>query len=130
MTLTLRSNRHDVSLTIDRTFRPDYGFAELNCGTMEARIEFYEPNLSTLRTFLADLAEHWRGWEGEREWSSCERHIGLYAKHDKLGTVSVTVELRSGIYTGAGPTWRAVGVVLLDSGALEALVREAATLGT
>ena len=128
MALKVSSNRDGAFLMIDRTFRPDYNRAELSHGSMNAAVEFYKPGLSTLSSFFSELAAQWRGWEGERQWRSLEAEAALSATHDRLGTITLAVRLRSSVYTDIGPTWSASGVIFLDAGGLDTLARDAAAL--
>jgi Family of unknown function (DUF6228) len=69
------------------------------------------------------LADDWRGWEGERRWSSLEGDFELAATHDGLGHVALEVRLRSGPYE---EDWLATGTIWLDAGQLNAVARDAA----
>lgn len=128
--LRIDSNRDGFRLELDRTHRADYFRADLSCGHMEASVEFYEIHIGALPDFFAELATAWRGWEGELQWASLEGEVGLRATHDKLGTVTLTVALRSDIYEpkGAGHVWTATGLLFLDAGGLDELSRRAAHL--
>lgn len=128
--LRIDSNRDGFHLEPDRTHRADYFRADLNCGAMEAAVEFYEMNIEALRDFFSELAGAWRGWEGELHWASLEGKIDLRATHDKLGTVALRVGLRSDIYEpkGGGHVWSATGLLSLDAGGLAELARRAAHL--
>ena len=128
--LRIDSNRDGFYLELDRTHRADYFRADLSCGPMEATFEFYEMNIGALRDFFAELAAAWRGWDGELRWRSLEGDIDLLAAHDKLGTVTLRVGLRSDVYEpkGAGHVWTATGLLFLDAGGLDELPRRAAQL--
>jgi hypothetical protein len=128
--LEVASNRDGFSLLIDRTVRPDYYRAELNCGAMHAAVEFYEMNIRPVGDFVNGLASAWRGWDGERTWGSLEGEVGLRASHDKLGTVKLAAELRSDVYAsqGGGYLWTATALLFLDAGGLDSLARRAAEL--
>lgn len=49
--------------------------------------------------FFNDMAEHWRGWAGEKEWSDLDHRLSLKGTVDNLGHVSVRIELRGDDYT-------------------------------
>lgn len=72
-----------------------YWMAELQCGTLNASLRFYEIGIGGLPKYFGGLAANWRGWRGEREWESLEGGVRLIATHDRLGTVSLTAELRT-----------------------------------
>jgi hypothetical protein len=69
------------------------------------------------------LADDWRGWEGERTWSSLEGDFVLAATHDGLGHVALQVRLRSGPYA---EDWLVTGTIWLDAGQLDGVARDAA----
>src|SRR4051812_49988506 len=60
----------------------------------------WEPQ--SLADFLRSLDQDWRGWEGERVWQSEAAELRLTARHDKVNTVLIGVELED----GAPPRWR------------------------
>jgi hypothetical protein len=72
--------------------------------------------------------------DGHRHLSSgaLEGEVGLCAAHDKLGTVVLDVELRSGTYepTVRAPVCAVRGLLFLDPGGLDALARRALQLKT
>lgn len=73
------------------------------------------------------LADDWRGWEGERTWSSLEGDLDLSATHDGLGHIALEVRLRSGPYA---EDWLVRGTIWLDAGQLNAVARDAAALSS
>ena len=77
----------------------------------------------TLGLLFRRLADDWRGWDGERTWSSLEGDFDLVATHDGLGHVAVQVRLRSGPYA---EDWVATGTIWLDAGQLDGVARDAA----
>jgi hypothetical protein len=70
-----------------------------------------------------DLAAHWRGWAGKKEWRSLEGELQLTAECDRLGHVWLTV----GLCQGAPAVWTVTLVLLVEAGQLEALARAART---
>jgi hypothetical protein len=68
-------------------------------------------------------------WLGRRAYvGSLDGEVELRAGHDKLGTVTLTVRLRSDVY-GASVRdflWTTTALLFLDAGGLDALAREAA----
>jgi len=47
-----------------------------------------------LRELMDELATHWQGWRGAREWASLEDDLRLRFTHDGAGLVNVGVTLR------------------------------------
>jgi Family of unknown function (DUF6228) len=98
---------------------------------LEARTAVYELEEGEigrgLATFFGSLARDWRGWEGERVWSSLEGEFGLRALHDGLGTVELIATLGQPEPTVEG-TWSATVSLFLDAGGLDSLARRAASV--
>jgi hypothetical protein len=61
-----------------------------------------------LTAFFQSLADDWRGWSGEREWTSLEGDLSLAAAHD--GHVRLAVSLRRSI------DWTVTANVSIDPG--------------
>jgi hypothetical protein len=74
----------------------------------------YEP--VHLGAFFRDMAKHWQGWQGKKEWSSLEGELALSATIDSTGHVSLSVRIRSGPYPF---DWTTSTVLLLEAGSLE-----------
>jgi hypothetical protein len=70
-----------------------------------------------------DIAENWRGWEGEKGWSDLEGRVKLRATCDATGHVTITVVI-------VGPNYRdrAEADVIFDAGSLEAMSDSLASL--
>jgi uncharacterized protein DUF6228 len=100
----------------------------MNAATEYHHHSSYQP----LHGYFGELAESWRGWEGERSWRSSEGEIRLVALHNQLGTVTLTAQLRStaahSFARGGGYVWTASALLLLDAGGLDALARDALQL--
>jgi hypothetical protein len=82
------------------------------------------PNLitgATIADLFEDLAEHWRGWSGQKVWENNEHTLRLAATHDGLGHVEIEVHLTR--YAHA--EWEASGSIMLDAGDLRGLARRA-----
>ena len=126
----IESNRDGWSLAITQTGRTDYHRAELSCGTTQASIDFYAGDVPPLSELFSGLAEDWRGWEGERRWGSLDGEVELRATHDKLGTITLAVRMRSDAYdpTVREHHWTTTALLFLDAGTLDSLAREAAQL--
>lgn len=57
--------------------------------------------------FFSDLAEHWRGWEGERSWGDIEGLIRIDATHDGRGHISLHFDLQKSL----DGEWRTQGTL-------------------
>ena len=75
---------------------------------------------ASLSEYFDDLAQNWRGWKGVKKWEAYEGGLGLFCTSDRLGHITVTVELSEPPPDG----WLARGNVPLDAGQLEPLARE------
>ena len=70
--------------------------------------------------FFEDLADSWRGWEGQREYRSLEGELTLAAAHDGLAMVTLAVQMSQ----PSPPGWSAAADLELGAGAdLEAQAR-------
>jgi hypothetical protein len=74
----------------------------------------------SLAGFFASLDADWRGLDGARTWLSSEHEIMLEARHDGVGAVTVTAELRD----GAPPRWSCAAELALDPGGFASLAAE------
>jgi hypothetical protein len=81
------------------------GFLRLSAGApssihVEAGNTFFSGSI-VVDTYLAgpptplflELARDWRGWEGTRKWADLEEKCSILASIDRLGHVSLRVEL-------------------------------------
>jgi uncharacterized protein DUF6228 len=75
---------------------------------------------ASLSEFFDDLAKNWRGWKGAKKWEAYEGGLGLSCTSDRLGHITVTVELRE----GSPERWLVRGEVPLEAGQLERLATE------
>ena len=76
---------------------------------------------SRLGTFLAELAESWRGWRGVKKWRSPEADLTIGAESD--GGAHVRLRFRVG--NGPVPTWTASIEIEIEAGEeLAGLARE------
>ena len=121
----MHSARDGGRLEVSRLGR-DRWQATLSLPGLSARAEvdaFAYDAEHTLGVLFRRLADDWRGWAGERTWSSLEGDFDIAATHDGLGHVALRVGLRSGPYA---EDWLATGTIWLDAGQLEAVARHAA----
>src|SRR3954470_21835089 len=114
--LVIKSNHAGDRLVINQD-RPDYWTATLECSDLQARHSFYDIHIDALPHFLSGLASSWRGWEGERIWTSLESDLELKTTHDGRGTVALVVTLRNDIFDARGERgWKAQALLTLDAG--------------
>ena len=128
--LIIRSNGRSDELVLTPDER-DYWRATVTFDGLSATRRFYEPNMGELPAYFVTLAKAWRGWDGEQAWRSLEGDIRLAAAHDGLGSVGLTVQLRTVTDRVVPPgveRWRADGALVLDAGGLDDLARRAARL--
>ena len=71
--------------------------------------------------FWKQLASSWKGWSGERSWSSIEGDLELTATSDNLGHITVRCHLSSGAPEG----WSVTIWLHCEAGALESIASNA-----
>ena len=70
-----------------------------------------------LHEYWADLARHWRGWSGTREWESLEGDLALSAGIDRTGHVALKVTLQH----EAPWRWQVQIILAVEAGQLEGI---------
>ena len=115
----LRSVEDNVSLEL-LPHEDDHFRARLRDGLLDAEVllDSYQPH--DLPAFFEGLAREWRGWAGERTWSSLEGDLSLTATADRAGHVSIRVALVGGPLQ----RWSAETVLMIEAGQLEAIAAE------
>jgi Family of unknown function (DUF6228) len=93
-------------------------------GMSATKLSENPPYGSSPAKFFGELAESWRGWNGEKKWSSMEGEYQLLAIRDSLGHITLSAILRSDPSLIA-PCWQASVSVMVEAGQLERLHREA-----
>jgi len=78
---------------------------------LSVSVNAYDDRFGDLAQFFQALADSWRGWPGERTFSSLEGEFELTARHD--GHVRLGVRL--GRMDGQGP-WTVNAEVMVDPG--------------
>lgn len=86
------------------------------------RVVWFPLDEPGLDRFFTWCARDWKGWTGTRTWSTVEGEFALTCESDRLGHVTLTVEIASsgGIYD----SWTLRARLGLDAGALERIARE------
>jgi uncharacterized protein DUF6228 len=125
---TIRSNRRADQLRLwvlapGRRWRARIDFGDL---TAEGRVDARDGrDVLGLAAFLEDLAERWRGWDGDRAWESLG--LVLAARHDRSGHVTVDATL-SADYASPDDRWQVRASLSVDAGTLPRLAADARRL--
>ena len=100
---------------------PEYFWAELTRSDLRcrARVATFEPRGLRFSSVFREMADAWRGWDGEKLWESLEGELRLSFRMDSLGPVQVEVRLRD-VYH-----WDVRTTLVTESGALEPLAKSA-----
>lgn len=98
----------------------EYFTVELFDPEVRARTRVYAYEPSQMTAFFDDLARNWRGWPGNKLWESLEGECRMSAANDGKGHIDLNVSLRPSPNPNA---WRFDGVVLIEAGQLDSLVR-------
>jgi hypothetical protein len=84
-----------------------------------AQVYAFEPK-GSLEQFFKEIAASWRGWEGEKAWTSLEGELSLACTSDGLGHTTIEVTLHG---VGAGG-WSVRDVFHVDAGQLEQIASD------
>jgi hypothetical protein len=79
------------------------------------RLYAFDPH-GSLTEFFADLANNWKGWSGEKKWSSLEGEFELSCSCDRLGHIEIVVALH---FRLGGDGWMVRNPLFVDAGQLE-----------
>src|SRR3954466_8333546 len=75
-----------------------YYLATLRGPEFHGGARVYADESSHLVAFFRDLAAHWQGWTGQKEWGSLEGELLFTATSDSTVHTSLAVRLTSGPY--------------------------------
>ncbi len=118
--VTIKSSHDGTSLEFsDRV--GDYFVASLRGPGFHGCGRVYADEPSHLEGFYLDLAAHWQGWVGEKQWDSLEGELRFTATSDSTGHTTLGVRLRSGPYPY---DWTLSAALLLDAGQLESIAKK------
>ena len=81
-----------------------------------SQVYAFEPRGCGLVQFFEDLAASWRGWEGEKRWTSLEGELSLICTSDWLGHIAIEVTLYN--------IWSVRNVFHFDAGQLEQIASD------
>jgi hypothetical protein len=101
-----------------RTDGSEYFRVAIRSSNLSASAQVYawEPRADGLEQFFEDLAANWRGWDGEKKWTSLEGELSLVCTSDSLGHIAIEVTLYDG--------WSVRDVFYVDAGQLEQIVSD------
>ncbi|MET4539524.1 hypothetical protein ABIE37_001296 [Arthrobacter bambusae] len=106
----LRFRVEPIERNSDGTF--DYVVVTANLEGLRVSKRVYDfDRWSPLLSYFEELANNWRGWNGDKTFDSLEGDFRLSAKHD--GHVRVSFELEE---TYPPNPWAAKGQIVLDPG--------------
>ena len=74
-------------------------------------------------SLFSEMAQNWRGWNGEKTWHALEGELTLSANTDALGHVRIQVQLRP---TAGHEAWRVTSFAYVEAGELDSLSARAA----
>jgi hypothetical protein len=64
---------------------------------------------------MQSLRAEWRRWSGIRRWEAIEQQLGIEARCDSRGRVTLTLTLRDG-WPGKPQTWSATVEIMVEAG--------------
>lgn len=70
-----------------------------------------------------EMARQWSGWPGKLSWASLEGELEIYGSHDRLGHITIRIELCSSTLSD---NWIVAATVMAEAGQLEDIARRAA----
>jgi len=115
-----------ASLTLRRVDEHEW-HALLEAGNLRAEtpvyVEGHFHESSSFARLFQEMARDWRGWDDVRKWATLEGEVELGFSIDRLGHVTVRIRM----LLDAVRAWRVEATVMLESGYLDELARQAAT---
>lgn len=99
----------------------EYFSVEVGDPTAHASSRVYANGSGGLVLLCAEMAARWRGWQGEKSWSSCEGDFSLICTADGKGHVQIIVRLESMMFPRP---WTFEGRVLVEAGQLDRLAAQ------
>lgn len=110
MTITLSNFVAEDSSHLSESFAVAIQSYEVRAETRAS--SFMAPSLAA---YFHDMADNWRGWEGEKRWSTLEGEFELSATADRVGHVRLAFFLRP---ANTGFHWELRGALELEAGQL------------
>jgi hypothetical protein len=85
------------------------------------RVYAFDPFDYNLTKFFKELAENWKGFDGEKVWESLEGEFKLACASDRLGHFGITVTIRNDLDT------LSIKTIYVEAGQLEKIAAEVKT---
>ncbi|MBW4691725.1 MAG: hypothetical protein KME27_08130 [Lyngbya sp. HA4199-MV5] len=85
------------------------------------RVWGYTGDCERLVSLFVEMAENWTGWEGIKNWDAIEDDFSLSCTSDKLGHITLEVEL---VGRDTPELWSAKFNVEVEAGQLEKIANE------
>jgi hypothetical protein len=113
VTISFGAPAHD-----DRGWLSSYGVSLMASG-FSASVRVENPGYGFPPSkFFSELAEKWRGWQGQIKWRSMEAELELIAASDPVGHIWITANVRPDAHPAR---WRATASVMVEAGQLQRL---------
>jgi hypothetical protein len=121
--MEIKSAESDTRLRLS-DLQGDYFLGNLTGRNYSATVRIWAyTDAHGLVDLLEGMAVSWRGWSGEKKWSSIEGEFSISCTHDKLGHISLDIEMQQDF--GTPEAWRLKATLLIDAGQLEAIAKDA-----
>lgn len=85
---------------------------------ISVKVYAFDPFDKSFWSYFEDLANNWRGWESEKQWSSLEGEFKVSSESDSLG------HIRMGFALESFDKWNAQIIINLDAGQLEDIAQK------
>jgi hypothetical protein len=97
MNLTVHIGQGQPTARFHSATTDSFGIDLLSDGLTASRsVYIHSFDINALAAFFEDLADSWKGWEGEKSWHSIEHELLITATSDALGHCLLTFTLRDG----------------------------------
>jgi hypothetical protein len=80
-------------------------------------LESWGDGLTRLPAYVRDMATHWRGWTGSKDWRDDGGTVTFSATHDGVGLVVLSASVSNLPYDAPG-NWEARTAISIEPGAL------------
>jgi hypothetical protein len=119
--LSIPSSQGGRTFSLSKRKR-DYFDASISGDSLSAKRTIYSYFYEDAFIELFDyMATNWKGWTGEKTWESVEGELKLTATSDKLGHVTLLINLRN---QNSEDNWAVQAPIFLDSGNLDEIARK------
>lgn len=87
--------------------------------TAFSKVYVFDPFDYNLKKFFEELAENWKGFDGEKVWTSLEGEFTLTCTSDNLGHFAIESTIRNNL-----DTWNVRNTIYVEAGQLEEIASE------